>query len=128
MVAGYAVVLGPIFGFFLARFVDDETAWYPNYFLLAGSVGLLAAALVGVSWPLALILAGVGVYALASRRAWLLALVSGLLASLASSLVASQLLLVALIPASGFFVHHKRSYSLLWFLLVPIIITGFVFF
>ena len=128
MVAAYAVLLGPIFGFFLARFVDDETAWYPNHFLLAASIGLVAAALVGVSWSLALVLGGVGVYALASKRAWLLAVVSGLLVAVADSLVAYQLLLVALIPAAGFFVHHKMSASLLWFLLVPIIITGFVFF
>ena len=123
VIGAYGLVLGPLAGFLLAKFIPDETQWYPKQFLLAASLLFLVACFLAVSWPLALILAGAGLFSLATQRAWLLVAVSLAVALLASSLVAVQVLAVALIPVAGYFVHYKQDKQLLWFLAAPIVIT-----
>ena len=121
---GYALILGPLFGYALAKYIPDETSWYPKQFLLASTLGVLCAAIFSTfSWPATLILTGASIYAIAARNGWLLAACCAVFA-LDSSLILTQLLAIALIPAAGYFVHYKEAAQLWWFALVPIVIFG----
>lgn len=77
-----------------------------------------------IHWSARLLLAGVGVYLLFGVRIRFLALLFALLAVFVDSLVALQLLFVALLPLSGLAVHHQKQKDLWWFALVPIVITA----
>ena len=123
MIPAYATILGPVFGYLLARWIPDETRWYPNHFLAGALVlGVTSVFYTDDVW-LAIALAGALVYALTQLRTWLVALCAGLLAAHAT-LIGQQLLLVALIPATGFLYHHGQRRELLWFALMPIVITA----
>lgn len=124
-------VLGVAIGAWIAHSVTDETGWYNKQFLIATVVTLLAI-------PIALIFSPGPYNLLASMIATVICIIAFMLSLRAHSLpvlaVATaaliliggvgvwQIVLVTLIPATGYLYVHIVKRDLWWFLLTPTII------
>ena len=124
MIAAASSVLGALAGVLIARSVDDETGWYGTYFLIFGCV-LSSVAGIVAGW-LGILFAGVLVLGLAYRSSVIVAVGATTLALVGSSLV-WEILLVALIPATGYLFSLGARKQLWWFLLIPIVIISWSF-
>lgn len=121
--APYFSLLGVLAGYIIARLVPDETGWYPKYFRWSGIALILAVAFFPADIPilvpvLVALLAATGLYV---RQVWLLSAAASVLA-FSASLIGQQVLLVALIPSTGYLYSSGLRWRLLWFGLMPIII------
>ena len=133
MIAATTIVLGAGAGAFIAKTVTDETEWYQKWFFLSATLLFALAPLTLflsqgpyetiVSLVAGFLFAGIAVLALRAAQTPLLALATAALAII-GGVGMWQILLVALIPATGYLYPKVAHKQLLWFLLVPTIIIA----
>ena len=131
MIAAATTVLGVIAGLWISHTVTDETEWYQTWFFRAtaavfllipvtlflspGSYALIPSILIG------LVLSVIALLGVRAARAEVVALASAALALIVGA-GGWQLLLVALIPATGYLYPRIPRTQFAWFLAVPTII------
>lgn len=129
MIAATTIVLGAGAGATIAYLVTDETEWYQKWFFISATTLFAISVLTLAQGPYPLLVSiiagtlftGIAVLALRAANTALIALATAALAII-GGVGTWQLLLVALIPTTGYLYPRIAHKQLLWFLLVPTII------